>query len=71
MIPVREVLGLAEQPVLVRRVGRGEHDVGGAGEAGGALEVIPTYGFTFLGGQYFFAGDKSKLNGNFTANAAP
>lgn len=36
-----------------------------------ALEVVPVYGFTLLGGQYFFAGDKSKLNMNVTANAAP
>lgn len=36
-----------------------------------ALEVVPVYGLTFLGGQYFFAGDKSKLNANVTANAAP
>lgn len=36
-----------------------------------AAEVIPVYGITAMGGQYFFAGDKSKLNGNLTANAAP
>ena len=36
-----------------------------------ALEVVPVYGLTFLGGQYFFAGDKSKLNMNVSANAAP
>lgn len=36
-----------------------------------AYEVVPVYGFTMLGGQYFFAGDKSKLNANVTANAAP
>lgn len=36
-----------------------------------ALEVVPVYGLTMLGGQYFFAGDKSKLNANVTANAAP
>lgn len=36
-----------------------------------AAEVVPVYGFSFLGGQYFFAGDKTKLNMNLGANAAP
>lgn len=36
-----------------------------------AVEVIPVYGASFLGGQYFFAGDKTRLNGNVSANFAP
>ncbi|PCI36955.1 MAG: hypothetical protein COB53_07895 [Elusimicrobia bacterium] len=35
------------------------------------VEVIPIYGVSFLGGQYFFASDKSKLNANIKANVAP
>lgn len=36
-----------------------------------AADVIGVYGVTLMGGQYFFAGDKSKLNANVLLNAAP
>ena len=36
-----------------------------------AVEYVPVYNFTLLGGQYFFAGDKTNLNANAYFNAAP
>jgi len=35
------------------------------------MEYIPLYNISLLGGQYFFAGDRTKLNGNVNARFAP
>lgn len=37
----------------------------------GAVEVQPLYSFEFLGGQYFFSGQRGSLTGNAAALAAP
>jgi len=37
----------------------------------GAVEVIPIYKLDLVGGQYFFSGDKSNMNANLRAHAAP
>ena len=36
-----------------------------------ALEYVPVYSFTLLGGQYFFTSDKSNLNANTYLNITP
>lgn len=35
------------------------------------MEYVPLYNVSLLGGQYFFAGDRTKLNGNVAARIAP
>ncbi|HAM36977.1 MAG TPA: hypothetical protein DEB40_07085 [Elusimicrobia bacterium] len=44
--------------------------VAGATEAA-ALEYVPVYNMSFLGGQYFMQGSRGNLNGNVRAVAAP
>lgn len=44
--------------------------VAAAGRAG-ALEYVPLYNVTVMGGQYFFKTDRSSLSGNASALAAP
>lgn len=43
----------------------------GQGLPARAVEVIPLYRISLTGGQYFFASDKSNLNANIKATAAP
>lgn len=43
----------------------------GAAAEAGAVEVIPLYQLSLMGGQYFFSGQKSSLNGNAYGNVAP
>lgn len=38
---------------------------------GFALEYIPIYSLSLMGGQYFFSQDRSNFNGNVSAHAAP
>ncbi|MBI4422290.1 MAG: hypothetical protein HY554_01100 [Elusimicrobia bacterium] len=38
---------------------------------GEAAEIIPMYQLSLMGGQYFFSGAKSSLNGNVQGNVAP
>ncbi|MFA6030150.1 MAG: hypothetical protein WC969_09870 [Elusimicrobiota bacterium] len=36
-----------------------------------AVEYVPMYNLSLMGGQYFFAGDKSRMNANVSANVTP
>ncbi|MBI3549384.1 MAG: hypothetical protein HY078_10125 [Elusimicrobia bacterium] len=37
----------------------------------GAVQYIPIYNINLMGGQYFFSGQKSNINGNASANITP